>query len=379
MSHSRRGFLRKTFGACWTGASLLEQAVFRANLARAQAAPGLPALFDLQKLAEGVYAAIAKPATLLNCNAAIFELSNGFLIVDSHSKPSAVNSLVVQIRRDVSHKPVRYVVNSHFHWDHTQGNAGYRDLSPKPDLIASEATRQLLSENGAQRLRESADGVRSSLEKYKQQLAAAGTAEEKRTYQRLVADSEAYLKEMSNYTPELPNVTFSRDLTIRDRVHDLHLLFRGKAHTAGDVMVFCPQKKVIASGDALHGFFPFIRDGYPKDWGNTLRRVAHFEFDHVIGGHASVQQGKQRLSQEVNYLEELTALVEDQKKTGKTLEQVQQLVTPDKLKSLADGGYGEFLLGGLRQYTVADPASPDSIAGSVRTNVAEVYQALDRP
>src|SRR5690349_21604385 len=140
MAHTRRGFLRSTLGACWTGASLLEQSMFRANLARAQAAPGLPSLFDLQKQADGVYAALAKPATLLNCNAAIFELSNGLMLVDSHSKPSAVNALVAQIRREVSQKPVRYIVNSHFHWDHTQGNAGYRKLAPNADLIASEAT-----------------------------------------------------------------------------------------------------------------------------------------------------------------------------------------------------------------------------------------------
>ena len=56
--HSRRGFLKSTLGACWTGAALLEQAVFRANRARAQANPGGPSLFDIQKVADGIYAAI---------------------------------------------------------------------------------------------------------------------------------------------------------------------------------------------------------------------------------------------------------------------------------------------------------------------------------
>ena len=378
MSDSRRGFLRKTLGVCWTGAALLEQSVFRANLARAQATPGLPLLFDLQKQADGVYAAIAKPAPALNCNAAIFELTDGLLIVDSHSKPSAVNALVSQVRREVSKKPVRYIVNSHFHWDHTQGNAGYRKLAPNADLISSEVTRELLSKNGAKKMKESDEEMRGSLEKFRRALSAAGTPEEKAKYTRLVANTESYLKEMQNYTPELPNVTFSRDLILRDNMHDLHLVFRGRAHTAGDVMVFCPQKKVIATGDALHGFFPFIADGYPKEWGNTLRTISHLDFDHVIGGHAGVQQGKQRLYQEVNYLEELSTLVEAQKSKNVSLEQISQIVTPDKLKSLNDGGYGEFLLDGLRHYTVATPGSQDSIAGSVRTNVIEVYNALDR-
>jgi hypothetical protein len=68
--NSRRGFLKRTLGACWTGAALMEQAVFRANLARAQAVNGLPTLFDIEKVANGIYAAIARPETLLNCNAA---------------------------------------------------------------------------------------------------------------------------------------------------------------------------------------------------------------------------------------------------------------------------------------------------------------------
>src|SRR5947209_8371108 len=170
---SRRGFLRATLGACWTGAALLEQSAFRANQARAQAADGLPSLFDLQKVADGIYAAVAKPEVLLNCNAAIFENSADLLIVDTHSKPSAVSALVAQIRREISKKPVRYIVNSHFHWDHTQGAGAYRRIAPHADLVSSEATRRLISENGAQRLKESVDATKNALERYKQQLSNA--------------------------------------------------------------------------------------------------------------------------------------------------------------------------------------------------------------
>jgi alkyl sulfatase BDS1-like metallo-beta-lactamase superfamily hydrolase len=124
--HSRRGFLRQTLGACWTGAALLDQAVFRAARARAQSAAALPELFDVEKVADGVWAAIARPTALINCNAAIFETGAGLMIVDTHSKPSAVASLVSRIRRGISDKPVRWIVNTHFHWDHTQGTPTYK-------------------------------------------------------------------------------------------------------------------------------------------------------------------------------------------------------------------------------------------------------------
>src|SRR3954466_14805034 len=137
---TRRGFLRATLGTYWTGAALLEQSVFRATQARAQASPNLPSLFNIYKVADRVYAAVAKPAAVLNCNAAIFENSRDLLVVDTHSKPSAVISLVAQLRREVTRKPVRYIVNSHFHWDHTQGGSGYRKINPQAQIVSSEAT-----------------------------------------------------------------------------------------------------------------------------------------------------------------------------------------------------------------------------------------------
>ncbi|MBI1897755.1 MAG: MBL fold metallo-hydrolase [Acidobacteria bacterium] len=138
MGHSRRGFLKSTLGAAWTAASLLEQAVFRAAHANAFAAANAGAkLFDIEKVADGVYGAVARPVPILNCNAVVFELSDGVLIVDTHSKPSAAAALAAQLKREVSGKPVKYVVNSHFHWDHSQGGAAYRKLSPKADVIAS--------------------------------------------------------------------------------------------------------------------------------------------------------------------------------------------------------------------------------------------------
>jgi cyclase len=379
-NQSRRGFLRRTLGACWTGASLMEQAVFRANHARAQAVEGLPTLFDIEKVADGVYAAIARPEPLLNCNAAIFENSADLLIVDTHSKPSAVTALVSQIRREITKKPVRYVVNSHFHWDHTQGTSSYKKIAPHADVVASEATRNLLSANGVERLKKSAEETAKSLESYKEKLGASKDPQEKAALQRLVRDSSAYLSEMRNYTPELPNVTFDRDLIIHDKSHDLHLAFRGRAHTSGDVMVFCPQKKVIATGDALHGFTPFIADGYPSEWQTTLLHFAEFPFEHVIGGHAAVQHTRKRLYQMGNYITELTDVVSRNKKGHKTLEQIQQLVTPDKLKSLADDGYGRFMQDSRVRYQVAIPGEDTStlLASAVRTNIAEIFAALER-
>ena len=78
-------------------------------------------LFRVEPVADGVHVAIAAHAYKVNCNTAIVETDDGVLIVDSHSKPSAARAVVARVR-ELTAKPVRYVVNTHFHWDHWQGN-----------------------------------------------------------------------------------------------------------------------------------------------------------------------------------------------------------------------------------------------------------------
>jgi cyclase len=352
-------------GTCWTSAALLEQAIFRATQARAQATPNLPALFDIQKIAEGVYAAVSKPTAVLNCNAAIFERSADLLVVDTHSKPSAVIALVAQLRRDVTKKPVRYVVNSHFHWDHSQGTSAYRKMNPQAHVVASEATRRLLSENGAERLKQSLEQMRGRLEESEQRRGRSRDAAEVSKLRDDAAQIRNYIAEMSNYAPELPDLTFDRDLLIHDKEQDLHLAFRGRAHTLGDVVVFSPKKRVVATGDMIHSLVPFIADGFPREWPGTMRSVAEFPFDHVIGGHGPVQHGKAHLQGMAAYIEEITAAVV--RENGKSLTELQSSITPSTLKSLT-GEYGRFVLQNL--------GASNALAAGVRGNVAQVYERL---
>ena len=79
------------------------------------------AKFEFQKVADGVYAAVAEPAYKVNSNTAIIESDDGVMVVDTHSKPSAARVIVERLR-EMTSKPVRYVVNTHFHWDHWHGN-----------------------------------------------------------------------------------------------------------------------------------------------------------------------------------------------------------------------------------------------------------------
>ena len=270
---SRRDFLRVLMGGALAGASILELAYHRAAWARSAADSGSK-LFDIEKAAEGIYFAQARPQAMINCNAAILVGAKEVVVVDAHSKPSAATSLMGQIKREITEKPVRYVINTHFHWDHTQGNHAYRVAEQKMDFIASTTTKQLMSDLAAARMKASLEQVPKQVEQLRARAAKSASAEEKAFCAEQIRQLEAYQAELQNYTLELPTITFEKSYVLQDPAHELHIEFHGHAHTAGDVVVFCPQKRVVATGDMIHGFLPFIarrlpaglaRD-YPVGW-----------------------------------------------------------------------------------------------------------------
>ena len=160
---------------------------------------------------------------------------------------------------------------------------------------------------------------------------------------------------------------------------ELCLSFRGRGHTAGDIVVFCPSKKVIASGDLLHSFFPTISDGYPRDWPGTLRSIEELDFQRVIGGHGSVLENRDRASQMRAYLEELLEIVARAKQQSVPLEKLQQTITPASLKTL-QGGYGDYLTESVKKHDFrAQLNTPaEVLAHGVRDNVTAVFHNFDR-
>lgn len=340
---TRRDFFRTLMGGALVGASVMELAYHRAAWARAASAAGDARLFDLQKAADGVFFAHARVQAMINCNAAIFVRSRDVVVVDAHSKPSAAAALLAQIQREITDKPVRYVINTHFHWDHTQGNPAYAQTGQKVDFIASSATRQLMSDLAEKRMKESVDSAPGEIEKLRKRSEKSDSLQEKAWCADQIRQMEAYLAEMKNYTLELPTITFDRSHVLADAAYELQLGFYGQAHTAGDVFVYCPARKALATGDASHCWLPNIGDGYPRRWPGTIDEVAKLDFTRVLGGHGPMQQNRTVMMSQRNYIEELTERVESAKKQGQTLAEMKQRITIASLRSMQSNGYAEFV------------------------------------
>jgi cyclase len=330
-----------------------------------------PSLFHIQRVSEGVYAAIARPAAMINCNAAVIVTSDNVVVVDSHSKPSAARALIHQIRAEITDRPVRYVINSHFHWDHAQGNAAYPEAFGKGvDIVSTTATREWLEREGEARLRQSLDSLPKQIADARKLLASAKTAEQRERLTTRIAELEAYIKEMTPPRIILPSITFNERLILHQAGREIHLLFLGRGHTAGDVVVYIPSERVVATGDLMHSILPYIGDGYPDEWPRTLTALEKLDFNKVVPGHGSVQEGKLVLASFRAYLEEISEAVARGIERGASLEELQRTLSPDRLRSLSANGNGARI---ERELASVMGASRPQLGDGVAANVAEVY------
>ncbi len=374
---SRRDFFQQLAGGALAGASALELGWHRAAWARAQAPAAGAHLFDIVRVAEGCYCAEARAQALINSNAAIFVNANDVLVMDSHSKPSAAAALIAQIKKEVTPKPVRYVVNSHFHWDHMQGNQSYKAGGAKVDILASEPTKQLMAKETTGRLKEALATAPKQIEALSKRMEKATSAEERAFFAGQIEQIKAYHLEMRNFSLELPTIGFEKSHVIKDKEHELHVEFHGRAHTAGDVVVFCPQKRVVATGDMIHGFLPYAGDCYPRSWATTIDAVAKRAFDKILPGHGPAHPSRSRMLHMRNYIEEIVARVADGKKAGKTVAELQKTITVASLKSLQADGYSKYLVDNLYKY-FPNFGPPQPLQNGVNGNIEHFYGRLEQ-
>ena len=314
-------------------------------------------LFDIKPMADGVYAAIAKPAYKVNCNAAIILFDDSVLVVDTHSKPSAARALIEQIKK-LTDKPVRYVVNTHFHWDHYQGNQAYPSSWPAGvEIISSEATRLNIEQRGIPRVKHEITTMPQEIEKLKADLAKATDAKQKQELESQLSQAQDYFTELKSMQVALPTLTFDHSLILHRKSRTVEMFWLGNAHTNGDVFVYLPKEKVLVTGDALHGWTPFMGDSYPYDWITTLDKAEKLDFDQVLGGHGDVMRGKEKFELWKQYFRDLMDQTAQAYASGANLEEAQRQIAKVLVTKYAD----KF-----------DPAFPKSVTA----NITKAYQVI---
>jgi cyclase len=321
-------------------------------------------LFELKPVADGVYAAVAAPTYKVNSNAAVIVTNDGVVVVDTHSKPSAAHALYKEIQ-GVTKQPIRKIINTHFHWDHWQGNQVYAAEFPNLEIITSERTKENLTRpdagvGGMSFIERQLANVPKEIEKLKDDIQKATSPEQKARLENNLQQAEAYLVELKDLKPALPTRTVANTMTFKEGGREIQLLLLGRGHTDGDVYIYLPQEKVVATGDALIDWMPFLNDGYPEEWVQTLTALEKYDFAHIIPGHGEVLP-KEHLSFFKGYLADLIAAVKKAAADGANLEEMKKGVG-DQLAPKYERGMTKYPLGQYRD--------------RVGTNVEMVYKKV---
>jgi cyclase len=291
--------------------------------------------FNVRQVVPGVWALIVKPpkGSLAVSNATVIELGNNLLVVDSHLSPSAAREAARVIAAVTGSKPVRYLVNTHWHPDHVQGNSTYSSAFPGAiDIISHVNTRRDIVALEIPFLKDQKIQLPKQIADMKLQLASGMsegkpmTAEQRRRVEAQLAQSEALAREIANLEITLPTLTLERSMSVYGGDREVRILYFGRGHTEGDVVVYLPREKVLITGDLLTNSIPFMRDAYPAEWSATLAGVETLDYTQNIPGHGDVQQGKDRLRMLRAFLDDLIPAVRRSIAEGKTLDQAKQSV-----------------------------------------------------
>ena len=303
--------------------------------------------FDIIPVADGIYAAIGKGTApmAIGSNAAIIVNEDDIVVVDSHYTPSAARALLAEIKL-LTDKPVRYVVNTHWHNDHTQGNRAYFNVFPGgPEFISSHLTREDIEKKAIPSVKQELETLPQRISQGEQQL-AAGTGpegqpltDEQKAQRRAQLDRlKAYLEELRSLEITLPTLTFERSLVLHKDARPIHILFFHGGHTRGDVVVYLPREKVLVAGDLVTAGLPFPRDSYPAAWIKTQNAIAGLDFDQLIPGHGPVQKGKDHVKLLTQIFESIVTQVRAAVDKGLSLEDTKEAVNVEPFRQAITGG-----------------------------------------
>ena len=280
--------------------------------------------FRFNKVKEGVYHAVGTGALTVVGNSSIIVNDNDVIVVDDHVSPAAAWVLLDELK-DITAKPVRYVINTHFHYDHAHGNQIFdKDVA----IIGHEFTREMLMGGKSIQMplyKNYVTGLPAQIENLKKTVAGESDAAKKTTAQTRLQAAESNAASQAELKPTPPNMTLQTEMTLHrpfaggDR--EIQIRFLGRAHTGGDVVVYLPKEKLVMTGDMLVGAgISNMSDAYVNEWVTTLDNLKKLDFETVLPGHGEAFTDKSKIDNWQAYLRDVWTEVGRLKQQGVSAE-----------------------------------------------------------
>lgn len=334
--------------------------------------------FDVIQVADGVYT-ISRKETLkqpLDGNTTVLINEQDVVVVDATQTLTSARAVIAEIKK-LTDKPVRYLINTHWHNDHQQGNLAYLQAWPGLEIVAHRLTREDILTLGAQvlqtRIRQQQNREQA------QKILAAGAdgqgqalsdASKHRLRERLSLPA-SHLQELQEIKLAPPTLTYEGQLTLYRGKREIQLFCHGPGNTRSDTIIWLPKERIVISGDLLVSTVTFMSESRPRRWLARLREIAALNPVIIIPGHGAVQRDRQYLALHTALLESLIAQVDAALRAGLSLEETRQQVKLDSFRQQYSQGE-PFLLNEF-DYRVTEPAITDAFqeAKGANTNKDE--------
>lgn len=291
--------------------------------------------YDVLKLADGVYGFVWKEPHQdpIEGNALFVINDRDVLVVDTGLLPSTARRMAGELKK-LTTKPVRYVVNTHWHDDHTNGNEVYRDLWQGVEFIAHPDTRTDLFELTYKTRAKDVANIIEDATKF-ERWATEGKDDEGKPindrrlkyFRETAALFRATAPELAAVRETPPDLLLTDQLVLQRGKRTIEIRWLGRGNTRGDVVVFLPEERIVATGDLLVHPIPFAYGSYYEEWIAALGKLDSIKADILFPGHGSVQRNRTYLHNVQGLLASLVNEVKTAVAAGATLEETQRKVT----------------------------------------------------
>ena len=235
------------------------------------------------ELAPGVFAFIQEGGAT---NAGFIVGDDGALVIDALMTRALAKQLIGEVKR-VTPKPVRFLVYTHFHGDHTFGG----ELFLPAAIVGHRECRDEL------------------IDKWEASV------------KRFCTNRPEFADEFRKVKPAPPEAVFTERMTLHLGQRQIELIYFGRAHTRGDIFIHLPQDRVLFSGDAVvNGRAPAAMDGYISSWIAVLERAQGLDVETLVPGHGLIG-GKGTIAEQMAFFSELKRQVRAGFDAGKSVEQ----------------------------------------------------------
>jgi glyoxylase-like metal-dependent hydrolase (beta-lactamase superfamily II) len=294
-----------------------------------------------KELAPGVWTGQRpdSPRTPVLGNTTLVISDEGAVVFDGGGAPLASEQVVAKVR-ELTNQPVTHVIVSHWHGDHDYGIFRILEAFPRAQVLSHPYTRENLAKNSV-----SEDFLTGYIPTLRERIASktysnGQTIEDKDIgrYQDIIDNAELIEQQQRSSILTYPTMTFTDQVTLWSGGREIQLLHLGLSNTAGDVIMYLPKEKIVATGDIVVLPTPYGFGSYPTAWAQSIRELKGLDYDLLVPGHGEPQTDDAYLDLLIETFETVAAQMAALVAQGVGLEEAKGRMDFTKVQARFTGG-----------------------------------------